>query len=230
MSTQESGGAGASARQKAERLRHEYDELRARRSGLGRALSALFPSDGERRLLNDEHSWRTGAQGEESLAAFLAERCRGVLLLNDRRAPGSRANIDHLAVAPSGVYVIDCKRYRGKVEVRRPLFGKEQLRIKGRDRTALIDGLEKQVAYLKSALSDVPDAVPVHACLCFVAPEGFLADGGLPVLRTLTVHGYPLYTPRRLAKRLQERGPVTPDQAEVIGSELHERLPPALPG
>ncbi len=55
--------------------------------------------------------------------------------------PGSRANIDHLAVAPSGVYVIDAKRYKGKIEVRRPLFGKSKLLIASRDKTKLLDGL-----------------------------------------------------------------------------------------
>jgi hypothetical protein len=53
------------------------------------------------------------------------------------------ANIDHIAVAPSGVYVIDCKRYKGKMEVAEPLFGEAKLKINGRDRTKLIDGLQK---------------------------------------------------------------------------------------
>jgi Nuclease-related domain len=197
MSSEESSDAGGSARQKAERLHAQYDELRGGRGGLGRAFTALFPSELEKRLLRDEHNWRTGAQGERNLAAFLTRRCPSIVLLNDRRAPTSRGNVDHIAVALSGVYVIDCKRYRGKVEVRRPLFGKEQLRIKGRDRTALIDGLEKQVAQVKAVLVDLPEAVPVRGCLCFVAPEGFVADSGLPALRTLMVRGYPLYFPKR---------------------------------
>ena len=33
---------------------------------------------------------------------------------------GKRSNIDHLAIAPFDVYVIDGKRYKGKVEVRKP--------------------------------------------------------------------------------------------------------------
>jgi Nuclease-related domain len=108
-----------------------------------------------------------------------------VLLLHDRRAPMSRANIDHIAIAASGVYVIDCKRYKGKIEVATPLFGKPKLKIGGRDRTKLIDGLDKQVAHVKAALTDKSDDVPVHGCLCFVAPEGLLADTDLPILRTL---------------------------------------------
>jgi hypothetical protein len=226
MSTEKSSAAGASARQQAEQLHGQYETLRARRSSLGRAFRAFFPSKREERLLSDERNWRTGAQGEQDLASALAQRCPGVVLLNDRQGPRSGGNIDHIAVAPSGVYVIDCKRYRGKIEIRRPLFGKEQLIIKGRERTALVESLDWQVAHVKAALG-VAEAVPVHGCLCFVAPDGFLADSGLPVLGTLTVHGYPVYYPRRLAKRLLQPGPLTPEQAEAIGSQLQQRLPSA---
>ena len=93
-------------------------------------------------------------------------------MLHDRAAPMSRANIDHIAIAPSGVYVIDCKRYSGKIEVTAPLFGAQKLIIKGRDRTSLIKSLERQVAHVKAALGDLDEGIPVHGCLCFVAPEG----------------------------------------------------------
>ena len=77
----------------------------------------------------------TGARGEEMLADSLVRRCPDVLLLHDRQLPGSRANIDHIAIAASGVYVIDAKRYKGKIEVQTPLFGTPKLKIAGRDRT-----------------------------------------------------------------------------------------------
>lgn len=80
---------------------------------------------------------------------------------------------------------------------------------------------------MQTALSHVGPAVPVRACLCFVAPQGFMADSGLPVLRTLKVNGYPLYYPRRLAKRLNRRGSLTAEQARVIRAELATRFPPA---
>jgi hypothetical protein len=35
------------------------------------------------------------------------------LVLHDRSVPGTRSNIDHLAVVPSGVWVIDTKHYAG---------------------------------------------------------------------------------------------------------------------
>jgi hypothetical protein len=41
--------------------------------------------------------------------------------------PESRANIDHIAIAPSGVLVIDTKRPKGKIEARKQIFGEEAL-------------------------------------------------------------------------------------------------------
>jgi hypothetical protein len=35
--------------------------------------------------------------------------------------PGSRANVDHIALAAC-VFVIDAKRYKGRIEVRKPHF------------------------------------------------------------------------------------------------------------
>jgi len=58
--------------------------------------------------------------------------------------------------------------------------------------------------------------------------EGFLADVGLPVLRTLKINGYPLYYPKRLAKRLNQQRPITADQAQRLQAGLDRRLPPAI--
>ncbi len=104
--------------------------------------------------------------------------------------PNSRANIDHIAMAASGVYVIDTKRYQGKIQVLSPLFGAPKLKIAGRDRTNLVDGLDAQVAAVQAVLKAVAPDVSVQGCLCFLAPEGLMADTGLPVVRTLKIKGY----------------------------------------
>jgi hypothetical protein len=70
--------------------------------------------------------------------------------------PGSRANI-----VPSGVLVIDTKRLKGKIEVRRPFFGDEQLLVSGRDKTKLVEGLRRQVAAYEAG--ELPDAAPIDA-------------------------------------------------------------------
>jgi len=219
---------GSSARYQAERLRLDRELNAPGQSALGRALGALFPSPEMRRRQARERAWRMGAEGEQSLATFLAGRCPDIFMLHDRAAPMSRAHIDHLAIAPSGVYVLGCKRYKGKIEVTNPFFGARKLKINGRDRTSLIGRLARQVAHVKAALEGVDEEIPVHGCLCFVAPEGRFSDVGLPILRTLTINGYPLYYAKRLARRLNRTGPIGDEQAAALQGELAERLPPAL--
>ena len=88
------------------------------------------------------------------------------MVLHDRRIRGSRANIDHIAIAPSGVWVIDTKRYRGKVAVVKPLFGRAKLTIAGRDKSRLVDGLAKQVALVEAAMDEV-------ALRCSLPQDGY---------------------------------------------------------
>jgi hypothetical protein len=58
-----------------------------------------------------------GARGEEKLAgAILA--MPGVNVLHDRRVPGSSANIDHIVIAPAGIFVVDAKLYQGLIRIR----------------------------------------------------------------------------------------------------------------
>lgn len=220
------GEAGASAQRELERKRARRMQAEANRpKGLLGLLAKLSgPSPAEKRQLAEERAWATGARGEEMLEEHLRRRCPEVLMLHDRRIPRSRANIDHIAVAASGIYVIDAKRYRGKIDVRNPLFGRPKLLIAGRDRTKLIDGLERQVGVVREALSGTAAEVPVHGCLCFLDPEGFLAESGLPALRRLKIRGYALYSPRRLAKRLNESGALAEESALRIHAELAVRL------
>jgi hypothetical protein len=218
------GHAGRSARRRSERLREQRLARAASRSGTARFLRlVLGPSENEKRLIAQEQQWATGAEGERILAQRLARLCPHVIILHDRSLPRSRANIDHLALAPSGIYVIDAKRYRGKVEVVR-LRGQPHLRIAGRDRTKLVDGLDRQVEAVRAALDG---DVPVHGCLCFIAPAGLLGDSGLPLLRTLKVRGHHLYYPRRLARRLNRAGPLDAPQLQALAERLASRFPQA---
>nr|WP_235523401.1 nuclease-related domain-containing protein [Cellulomonas sp. Root485] len=100
-------------------------------------------------------AWARGAKGEEQLGRGLDSLAdRGVRLLHDRRIPRTRANIDHIAVAPSGVYVIDAKRYAGRPTLRveggviRPRTSR--LVIGSRDGTKLVEGVHKQVGLVRT--------------------------------------------------------------------------------
>jgi hypothetical protein len=61
-------------------------------------------------------SWRKGAQGEERLGQLLDGLQRHCyVVLHDLAVPGSSANIDHLVIGPTGVWVIDAKNYNGRL-------------------------------------------------------------------------------------------------------------------
>jgi hypothetical protein len=66
----------------------------------------------------DAVAWRRGAAGERRTARLLASLERqGWVVLHDLAVPGSRANLDHLVIGPGGVFVIDSKQYRGRLQL-----------------------------------------------------------------------------------------------------------------
>ncbi len=66
----------------------------------------------------ETRAWRRGATGERRTARLLARLERhGWAVLHDLAVPGSRANIDHLAIGPGGVFVIDSKLYSGQLHL-----------------------------------------------------------------------------------------------------------------
>lgn len=216
------GTPAASARRQHERRRAAREaKTRGRHPHIGALLLRLGEPPAH------ERSWRTGAIGEEAVAEHLAAACPEVPVLHDRRMPNSRANIDHIAIAPSGVLVIDTKRLKGKIEVRKPLFGSEQLLVAGRDKTRLVAGLRRQVDAVRKGLALIEADVPVAGCFCFVNPERQAGGSGIPLLRTLTVDGCALYYPRRFSKRLKRDGPVGREQIDVLTEALVELFPAA---
>jgi hypothetical protein len=63
-------------------------------------------------------AWRRGATGERRTARRLAGLERhGWAVLHDLAVPRSHANIDHLVIGHGGVFVIDSKQYRGRLQL-----------------------------------------------------------------------------------------------------------------
>jgi hypothetical protein len=210
----DTGTAGASARREHERRRARRERgVRDRHPHIGGALLALAAEPGH------ETAWARGARGEEHVAEVLRSRLRPeAIALHDRRIPGTRANIDHVVVAPSGIWVIDTKRYTGRVAVQAPLLGAAKLTIAGRDRTKLLDGLAKQVSLVTDAAAALAPGVPVHGALCVV-------DADLPLLGTITMRGFPLLHPRPLAKRINRGDALDAERVRRTAVALAERFP-----
>jgi hypothetical protein len=61
-------------------------------------------------------AWQRGARGEQQTARLLDRLGRdGYVVFHDLAMPDSPANIDHLVLGPSGVFVIDSKQWTGSV-------------------------------------------------------------------------------------------------------------------
>lgn len=74
---------------------------------------------------------------------MLAEALDGFQALHGRRVPGTKGNLDHVVVASAGVFVVDAKRYQGRIEIRnRGWFFRpdDRLYVGRRDCSDLADG------------------------------------------------------------------------------------------
>ena len=135
------------------------------------------------------------------------------------------ANIDHIAIGPAGVTVIDTKSSRGRVQIAAAgiLNTREQLLINGRDRTSQLDALERQIARVAGALErHNADDIAVLGALCFpFMRREWLhysrARGGL-----ITVDD-----PAHIAKLVKRAGPLHADEIAWLAETLAAAFPPA---
>jgi hypothetical protein len=164
----------------------------------------------------DTLAWRRGAQGERRTARLLAPLERhGYQVFHDLAIPGSAANVDHLVVGPTGVFVIDSKRYRGHLHYsagrlwqgRRPL-----------DHT--LDTLWWEATQVAETLGFGPD-LHIYPVLCVHVAR-------LPWLRELLVNGIPVLAAGALRPALQTtRQALSSEQVELVAAHVHVSFQPA---
>ena len=201
----------------------------AGRCGCGERLAEGDPAGylrTERRVvclhcMTDQQAGRVDLGTAERLRAVADH---GVLALHDRWIPGRRANINHLAVGPAGVYVIDAKRYENaEIRVRRvggPFTPRrEELLVRGQVRTSLVDGLSAQVGAVREALESGGQVdVAVTPVLCFV-------DGLFPLsAKQLRVGSTLVVGPSELTRLVASPGPLGDEQRYAIYCLLGDRL------
>ena len=63
-------------------------------------------------------AWRVGAEGERRTGRLLESLPPGFTVFHDLRMPGSRANIDHVVVGPTGVFTVETKNYAKGVVIK----------------------------------------------------------------------------------------------------------------
>lgn len=212
---------GASLDREYERRKQAREvRIRSRFPRLGGALLALIPEPATTK------AFKIGADGERTTAARLEKLCKGqaLFLHNRRRGEAARSgDIDHIAVTSSGVYVIDAKNYAdARVRVRRSggIFTpkREQLLVRGRDRSKLLDSLDKQLLAVSAALE--PRPVPVTGMLCFIGAD-------FPLFESLQVRGFPIVGTRGASRMLRRPGPLDASARQEIWDLLARSLPPA---
>lgn len=139
---------GGGAEEQVRRLEREVEEAR-------RVLASK-----EQRL----YAWRRGLDGERRTGEVLATlEAHGWVVLHDLHWPGRPfANIDHIAIGPSGVFVVDSKNWSGDVVVRDGV-----LRQNGSRRSDACEGAASATAAVAAFLEPQHRSL-VMAVLCLV--------------------------------------------------------------
>jgi hypothetical protein len=160
----------------------------------------------------DALAWRRGAAGERRTARLLAPlEQHGWAVLHDLAVPGSRANIDHLAIGLGGVFVIDSKHYRGRLQ----LDGAGRL-WHGRYLLApTVRTVEFEADQAARVLVD-PDVVVVP----IVAVHGAKVPWGKVVTQ-----GVPVVSARRLPSMLRQLPAVLgPERVAILAAQARVRF------
>jgi hypothetical protein len=220
----ERGVAGASAAREWTKRHDRRDKQVRERFGRLSGLYLTFSADPQ-----STQAWAIGNNGEVALGRFLAslDDDSSVIVLHDRRIPGSRANIDHIAVTRNGIHAIDAKHYKGQVRAidRGGWFSTDRrLYVGRRDCTRLARGMGKQVGAIRAALGE-PLAeefdLSVKPALCFVDAEWSL------FAKPFAIENVWVGWPKALAARLQVEGTLSPEHVRLIAERVAAALPPA---
>jgi hypothetical protein len=160
----------------------------------------------------DASAWQRGAAGERRTARLLDPLARhGWVVLHDLAIPGSQANLDHLVVGPGGVFLIDSKQYRGRL----------QLDPTGRlwhGRSPLAPTLRAVDFEADQAARVLPD--PGLVVVPIVAVHGAQVPWGKVV-----VNGVPVVAARRLPSMLRALPPVLgPERVAELAGQARIRF------
>ena len=168
--------------------------------------------------------WAVGGEAEERVGLLLrAAVGEAGFVLHDRAFPHSRANIDHIAVVASGVWVVDTKRYHGRVRRARPpgrLAARRTLVVNGHDRGHLVVAARRQRAVVEAVTGT---RTPVRAVLCFAD-----ASWGART-RPFTLRGVTVTWPRALSRTLAAPGPLGAAERATLARRLARAFPPYAP-
>lgn len=174
------------------------------------AVKELWPERGH------VDSWAVGAVGESKVGKRLEKLPQDFKVFHDRKIPGSKANIDHIVVGPTGVFAIETKNLAGKVAV---VSG--ELRVAGRHK-AFGEQAWREAVAVQGVLAPVLAslALDVKPILCFTKAD---LPSGSP-----KVEGVPLVYPKGAVRAIRSApARLTPEQVEKLSSMVESLLTPA---
>jgi hypothetical protein len=157
----------------------------------------------------DARVWRRGAAGERRTAWLLGSLERhGWAVLHDLAVPGCQANLDHLVIGPGGVFVIDSKQYRGRLQLDpsgRLWHGRYPL-------GPTLRAVSFEADRAAQVLADPQVVVPIVAVHGAQVPWGKVLMDGVPVVSARRLPGMLRQLPAVLGP---ERVAALADQARV---------------
>lgn len=173
--------------------------------------------------------WMKGAAGEYLMDQTLHSRLsKDSVILTDRRIPGTKINIDHVVVAGSGVWIIDSKNWKGRIEYKAPTLASVDTRlyVDGKDRTSAVEAMYALIIPVAQAIQD--RSVPVKPALVFVNGDWSLASlPRLIVNRPYQHLGVRIAPPRVLTKMINQPGPLDASAVKQLGRRLDLVFHPA---
>jgi Nuclease-related domain len=172
-------------------------------------------------------TWRRGAIGEYRTAQFLKKYLReDAMVLHDRALPDSPANVDHIVVAPSGVWIIDAKNWSGVLNYRPEGHGRfrERLFVDGVDKTYKVEAVYDAVLPIAQMLMGFEP--PIHPAVVFVSPEYKFRMGlRLKIRGPIRHDGVLLGDAWGLTKRMNKPGLIDKDRIQSIHELLASKMP-----
>lgn len=216
----DTGTAGAAAQQEYERRRAKHDAQIEDKWGEGRLGRFVKRVAAEPQSTS---AYSKGADGERTVGGRIDDALAGNgFVLHDRKVPGTKGNIDHIAIASSGTWIIDAKKYTGLVEERdKGGWAKTDLRlyVNNRDQTKLVRSMGWQTEAVRKQLDPMGFAdLPIHRAVCFTNAQW------PRFTKPFVIDGVWVIWPSALAEKVAAPGPVPADAVNAIAHRLSEQL------
>lgn len=199
-------GAEEQASRRARRAAEKRKELAA-----GEAAGSAVAAELER-IQRQQRAWSQGAEGERQVAAALEPLAQfGWTTLHDVHWPGRpQANIDHIAVGPGGVVIVDAKNWTGAVTLHNGA-----LRQNGYAREREVEGVAQATAAVTVLLAPEHRA-STRAVICLAGQDQdpVTVGPGVTVVGRLQLAAWLATLPARLS----------PYDVADLGRHLHGLL------